>query len=507
MKSAKNLDDGVRLRDLFVDANSEVSFDVPDITVNDITANSGCVRQGGLFLACQGTHHHGLDFADEAVAARVAAIAWEPQACVQAPAVPASVAAFPVDGLDARVGDIADRFFGAPSAQITVTGITGTNGKTTTAWLASEALNRLVVKSAYMGTLGYGVVPQLEPSALTTPGCISVHRRLRELLDDGVSNAVMEVSSHGLDQGRIDGVRVKTAAFTNLSRDHLDYHGDFDTYKAAKAKLFSGVSLQTAVINVGDPFGVELANGLSGRVRTITVALNNQTRPSCEPELSASYIEVPASGLQIKFTGAFGTAEMNSVLWGQFNAENLLVAVGILLAHDYSLKQAVAALEVGSAPPGRMQVIKGAAHDPMVIVDFAHTPDALAKALETVRNYCDGKIVCVFGCGGERDQGKRGEMGAIANQLADHIIITSDNPRNEDPQAIIDAILHGIDVDASCEVVEDRANAISRAINMAVTGDAVLVAGKGSENYQLIAGRAETFSDQAVVTRALGMAS
>ena len=345
----------VSLRSLF--AGLAGSTEIPDVMVNDLTADSRRVRPGSLFLACGGSARHGLEFLDDAIAAEAAAIVWEPQEGLNSPALPATVAGFPVNDLDARVGDIADRFFGEPSAQITLTGITGTNGKTTTAWLASEALNRLAGKSAYMGTLGYGVIPQLESSALTTPGCISVHRRLRELLDAGVRNVVMEVSSHGLDQGRIDGARINTAAFTNLSRDHLDYHGDLDSYKAAKAKLFAGAELQTAVINTGDAFGAELAEGLDEGIHVITVALAEQLQNGKQADLCATHSQVAGGGLRIKFTGRFGMAEMTSTLWGRFNAENLLVAVGILLAHEYSLEQAVTALEAGSVPPGRMQVI------------------------------------------------------------------------------------------------------------------------------------------------------
>jgi UDP-N-acetylmuramoyl-L-alanyl-D-glutamate--2,6-diaminopimelate ligase len=505
MMSVQANESQVSLRSLFtgiVDA-----AEVPDIMVNDLTADSRSVQPGSLFLACHGSAHHGLEFVDAAITAEAAAIAWEPQDGLAAPAMPASVAGFPVDGLSARVGDIADRFFAEPSAHITLTGITGTNGKTTTAWLASEALNRLAGKSAYMGTLGYGVIPELESSALTTPGCISVHRRLRQLQDDGVSNVVMEVSSHGLDQGRIDGARINTAAFTNLSRDHLDYHGDFDSYKAAKAKLFAGAALQTAVINTGDAFGAELADNLGEGVQVITVALAEQLQNAKQADLCATYSQVAGGGLQIKFTGSFGTAEMTSALWGRFNAENLLVAVGILLAHEYSLEQAVTALEAGSVPPGRMQVIAGGADNPIVVVDFAHTPDALAQALQTLRGHCAGKVVCVFGCGGDRDHGKRAEMGAMAARYADHVVVTTDNPRHENPQTIIEAIVAGMADGGRHEVVVDRAEAIARAIHYASTGDAVLVAGKGSENYQLIAGRVEAFSDEDVASHALGVAS
>jgi UDP-N-acetylmuramoyl-L-alanyl-D-glutamate--2,6-diaminopimelate ligase len=493
----------VQLRDLFAGLTTAPA-ELPNIAVSDITTDSSRVGEGSLFLACQGLQHHGLEFVADAVVADATAIAWEPAQGVSAPAVPESVATFSVADLDQHVGVVADRFFGEPSEHISVIGITGTNGKTTTAWLASEALSQLAGKSAYMGTLGYGVVPDLVSSALTTPGCIAVHRRLHELQQAGVKNTVMEVSSHGLDQGRIDGVRVQTAAFTNLSRDHLDYHGDFAAYKAAKAKLFSAATLQTAVINTGDEFGAELARSLGDRVKVISVALAERVQPDAEPALSAVYSESVEQGLRIQFSGAFGAAEMNSALWGRFNVENLLVATGILLAHGYSLEQAVVALQNGSVPPGRMQVLKRAEDQPAVIVDFAHTPDALANVLETIRHYCAGKIVCVFGCGGERDQGKRGEMGAVASQLADSIIVTNDNPRNEDPQAIIDAIIAGIETDINYEVLPDRAAAIRQAITNAEATDVILIAGKGSENYQLIAGKAELFSDEETAAAVLG---
>jgi UDP-N-acetylmuramoyl-L-alanyl-D-glutamate--2,6-diaminopimelate ligase len=250
--------------------------DVPDLQVQDITASSDKVVPGALFLACRGGQHHGLEFVAEAVAAGAAVVAWEPEEGLAAPQLPQTVVGIPVENLGAQVGDIAARFFARPSAEMQLTGITGTNGKTTVAWLTSQALNRLGSSIAYMGTLGYGMVPELAPSALTTPGCILVHRRLRELLDQGASGAVLEVSSHGLDQGRVDGVQLDVAAFTNLSRDHLDYHGDLDAYKAAKARLFSVSSLESAVINVGDSFGAQLAGELDGDIRVITVALTGR---------------------------------------------------------------------------------------------------------------------------------------------------------------------------------------------------------------------------------------
>lgn len=489
---------------------ADITLDAPAVEVTGVTTDSRNVVPGGLFMACRGVGGHGLDYLQLALENGAQVVAWEPEAGMAAPQVSEAVLVFAVPGLGDHVGVIADRFFGAPSEVMQVTGITGTNGKTTTAWLASEALGRLGDATAYMGTLGYGFVPDLQPSALTTPGCVAVHRRLHGLAEQGARRIVMEVSSHALDQGRVDGVRITTAAFTNLSRDHLDYHGDLQSYKAAKAKLFDISSLQAAVINVTDDFGAELAAELRARdtddLQVIRVAIANDG-DGRDADLQVVWQPDPTGGLELKFTGAYGQAALRSPMWGGFNAENLLVAAGILIAQGYSLDEVVAAMDAGSVPPGRLEVIKGATDDPVVIVDFAHTPDALAQALETVRAHISGKLLCVFGCGGERDEGKRAQMGKIAAELADHVVVTSDNPRFEDPRAIIAAILAGVGDGASVEVEADRAAAIRMAVASAGAGDAVLVAGKGSENYQLIEDRKETFSDRDVAADALGVAA
>ena len=255
MTAAQAKLNGIELRVLI----RGLDMELPDVTVTDITAHSGKAVAGGLFLACAGQHHHGLEFIDQALAAQVAAVAWEPAPGVSEPVLPSAMVGIRVPGLRERIGEIADRFFAAPSAELSVTGITGTNGKTTTAFLLAAAMNRLNRSSAYMGTLGYGVGDDLQPSSLTTPGCIAVHRRLREVANAGAVEVVMEVSSHGLDQGRVDGVRFQTAALTNVTRDHLDYHRTLDAYRQTKARLFLDTDIKFAIINVGDEFGAELA--------------------------------------------------------------------------------------------------------------------------------------------------------------------------------------------------------------------------------------------------------
>jgi UDP-N-acetylmuramoyl-L-alanyl-D-glutamate--2,6-diaminopimelate ligase len=492
------------LRELFDGIVVDINLQLPDLAVTDITADSGRVSNGALFLACRGMQYHGLEFAAPAVAAGAAAIAWEPTESWSDPVLPDALVSFPVPDLSDSVGTVADKFFAQPSAQVMVTGVTGTNGKTTTAWLVSKALSHLGCEAGYMGTLGFGVGDELEASALTTPGVIAVHRRLRKLADAGAAAVVMEVSSHGLDQGRIDAVRVKTAAFTNLTRDHLDYHGDLSAYRDAKAKLFALPSIENAVINIGDPYGADLARGLRGRAQVMGVALIDCVAAGDEAALMVEVIESNADGLLLRFSGEYGTAEMHSSLWGRFNAENLLVAAGILLAHGYELQQVTSALAQSESPPGRMQVVRGSELQPLVVVDFAHTPDALAKAIEVLREHCSGTISVVFGCGGERDKGKRGEMGSVARQLADRVIVTDDNPRNEDPDAIVEDILAGIVEQAEVQVVRDRALAIATAVEAAGSGDAVLVTGKGSEDYQLVAGQSMPFSDVAQAAAVLG---
>jgi UDP-N-acetylmuramoyl-L-alanyl-D-glutamate--2,6-diaminopimelate ligase len=475
---------------------------VPEVDITDITDSSDRVVPGGLFLACRGGRHHGLDFAAQAVAAGAAAIAWEADTDRTPDDLHLDIPCLAVPELGAKAGLIADRFFASPSRALHVTGVTGTNGKTTTAWLASQALRKLGCPTGYMGTIGYGLGDALTPSALTTPGVISVHRRLREMADAGAAAVVMEVSSHALEQGRIDAVQIRTAAFTNLSRDHLDYHGDMRTYGETKARLFSLESLEHAVINTGDAFGAELARRCAGRIRVITAALDGAAS-AIRPTLTAEVLVADQNGLVLRFGGEYGAGEMQSPLWGRFNAENLLVAAGLLLAHDYALDAVLAALATCNPPPGRMQIVAKRANAPLVVVDFAHTPDALAKALAVVRQHCAGKVSVVFGCGGDRDKGKRGEMGSVAAQLADRIIVTDDNPRNEDPDAIAVAIVAGMPTGADVQVVHDRAVAIRTAIEAAGPDDVVLLAGKGSENYQLMGALTLPFADAEVAAAML----
>jgi UDP-N-acetylmuramoyl-L-alanyl-D-glutamate--2,6-diaminopimelate ligase len=489
--------------------------DVPErLEVSDITQDSRSVMPGAAFLACQGRTHHGLEFAHSAVAAGARAILWEPAPGVTPPPLDAAIVVCAVPNLSAQLGFIADRFFDAPSASLTLAGITGTNGKTTCAWLLAQALQFCGRRTAYIGTLGAGMPGALQALAHTTPDAVTLHRLLAGLRSSGFDSVAMEVSSHALDQNRCAGVRFHTAVFTNLTRDHLDYHGDMGAYGAAKARLSNWPTLTARVINVDDPFGLELARErLQARVARGAAAdrlfLTSQ-RPtewvaSGVDYVCASAVSASAAGLEIRIESSRGAAQLGSSLIGDFNVDNLLTVLAVLLAWEVPLASACSALARCSAPPGRMQA-EGGGGQPLALIDYAHTPDALAKALHAARAHCRGRLWCVFGCGGERDRGKRPEMGRIAATLADQIIVTDDNPRREDAREIVLPIMQGISAAggaARTRVIHDRAIAIRSALSEAAALDVVLVAGKGHEDYQIIGSQRRAFSDAALVAQVL----
>ncbi|WP_210399136.1 Mur ligase family protein [Steroidobacter denitrificans] len=506
-----------------------------------MTLDSRAVRPGSAFVALAGARTHGIRFAAQAAQAGARAILWEPSAAVTRPRLPAGTALIAVPDLAESLGDIADRFFDSPSADLRVAGITGTNGKTTTAHVLAQALAGLGESSAYAGTLGVGrMIPgpafageagggmgkarqmryDYTSTTHTTPDCITVHRRLAELRNAGTRFLGMEVSSHALDQHRVAGVRFDTAVFTNLTHDHLDYHGSLAAYGAAKARLFSWPGLKYAVINVDDEFGRSLSRRAlqaqlvfySRRDVNIPAALATNPDPrvavfaataaSQIRELHGDRVSAAPSGLVIDVDGSWGAHELRCGFIGDFNTENLLAVLGTLLAWGIPPAEAIAALGRCTAPPGRMEVL-GAAGQVKTIIDYAHTPAALEKALRAARGHCTGTLTCVFGCGGERDIGKRPLMARIAENLADAVIVTDDNPRGEDGDAIIADILKGFARPGQVVIERNRAAAIAGAIRGGKAGDMVLIAGKGHEDYQIIGARRYYFSDRAVACAAL----
>jgi len=466
-----------------------------------ITADSRRVEPGVAFAAYPGALQDGRAYIPDALARGAAGVLWEPQdfawqAAWQAPHVA-------VPGLRGAVGAVADFLYGSPSQDLWMVGVTGTNGKTSCAHWIAHALDANGRRAAILGTLGNGLVGALAPAAHTTPDACVLHEVLAQLRSAGAVAVAMEVSSHGLDQGRVNGVAFDVALFTNLSRDHLDYHGTMAAYGAAKARLFAWPGLAAAVVNVDDPFGRSLADDVRRRgVRTITYG-------SSAADIVSTGIAIGARGLVLSVATPWGRGHVETALIGAFNATNLLGVLGVLLASDVPFDAALAALRDLVPPAGRMQRL-GGDDAPLVVVDYAHTPDALEKALTALRPAVrpGRSLAVVFGCGGDRDKGKRPLMGRIAASLADRVVVTSDNPRSEAPQAIAQAIAEGIHAAGNrrYRVELDRAAAIRLALADAGPGDVVLIAGKGHEPYQEIAGRRLPFSDVAVARGALSPA-
>ena len=459
--------------------------------VSALTCDSRKTTQGMVFAAYPGETSDGRAYIAQAVANGADAVLWEADDYHWDPAL--NIPNVGIKGLKGRIGEIAAYVYGEPSRKMHMVGITGTNGKTSVAHWIAQAMTRLGQKTAILGTAGNGFPHALTPALNTTPDAIELHQRLANYLDQGATACAMEVSSHGLAQGRVNGTHFNIAVLTNLSRDHLDYHGEMDNYAAVKAQLFNWPELEWAVLNVDDAFGRQL-EGLTRPARVAGYGFNRGT-------VVANKLMLSQSGLHMEVRTDWGNAELEAPLLGRFNAANLLAVLTTLLVSGIPLNEASAALAHILPPPGRMQTLGGGAH-PLVIVDYAHTPDALEKVLATLREIAqDGRLICVFGCGGNRDAGKRPMMGRAACEGADEVWVTSDNPRTEEPQAIIDEVLQGMFGEHRIE--PDRARAIFEAIGTARCGDVVLIAGKGHEDYQELARERVPFSDVAVARKAL----
>jgi UDP-N-acetylmuramoyl-L-alanyl-D-glutamate--2,6-diaminopimelate ligase len=489
-----------------------VALSAEGVRIADLTLDSRDAVPGSLFLALRGRQAHGLSFAPQAAQRGASVVLWEPAEGVEPPVLPASVRVVAVPDLGERLGRICDRFFGSPSAQLRVFGITGTNGKTTCAHLLAQCLEMLGEPAGFIGTLGWGPIGALTAPTLTTPDVVGIHRRLAALRALGVRAVAMEVSSHALDQRRVAGVRFHAAAFTNLSRDHLDYHGTMEVYGEAKARLFAMPGVRHVVLHAGDAFArALLRRGTAAPLTAVWIgadrAENEDLAAHARHTLHAAGVDLDRHGIGMRVAGSFGDATLHAALIGRFNAENALVVLGCLLVSEIPIADAAAALGHCAPPPGRLEIIEPLTQGkPAAVIDYAHTPDALAKALGALRPHCRGDLWCVFGCGGDRDPGKRPLMGAVADRLADEIIITDDNPRSEDPAAITRAILGGI-TRREARVIHDRAAAIGAALGEARALDMVLIAGKGHEEYQVYGETRRPFSDRSEALRHLGAAA
>ena len=486
---------GLPLRDLV--AAAALPAATGDLVVHGLCLDSRRARPGDAFFALRGTRAHGIEFAPAAVARGAAVVLAEAPAAADA-AAGLGVPVVWIDGLGRQVGPIAARFHGDPSRAIRVSGVTGTNGKTSTVQLLAQALNRLGRRAATIGTLGAGLPETFRAGERTTPDAIALQGLFAEFRDAGASDVAMEVSSHALDQGRVDGTNFVLAIFTNLTRDHLDYHGTMDAYGAAKRRLFGFTGLRHAVVNRDDAFGRDLLASMPTGVDALAYGIDDAAA-----DVSAHAVETLVGGLRFRLRLPDGEGPVATRLLGRFNVSNLLAVAAALHALGFGFDAVATTLAVLEPVAGRMSRLGGDRGRPLVVVDYAHTPDALEQALVSVRAHCAGRLVCVFGCGGERDAGKRPQMATIAERLADTVIVTDDNPRGEDGDAIVADILAGF-ADASVVRVErDRARAIASAVGAAVAGDVVLVAGKGHEPYQEVAGVLHEFDDLRVARGAL----
>ena len=464
-----------------------------DRPIAALSLDSRTVVPGALFMALAGTSQDGRRFISDAVARGAAAVVTESLDDARLGTVP--VIACP--GLRHKVGVMADRFYGSPSRALSVIGVTGTNGKTTTSHLIAYAMN-MRSPCALIGTLGNGFPGALLPAEHTTPDAISLHRWLDRFRREGASAVSMEVSSHALDQGRVAGARFLGAVFTNLTRDHLDYHGDMGRYGEAKARLFTLPDLAFAVLNGDDAFSEVLKDRLPRGVRAWRYGGTGDVR--------IQDVRATARGLEIVLLAPEGPVTLKSPLIGHFNVYNLAAALTVLVASGWRARDAADALAVVTPIPGRMEPVPGRADQPFVVVDYAHTPDALEKALAGARAHAAGRVICVFGRGGDRDRGKRALMGACASRYSDLAIVTHDNPRHEDPERIIADILKGVPDEARAHLVVmgDRQAAIARALREGSAGDVVVIAGKGHEEYQQFGDRRVPYSDRLTARQLLG---
>jgi UDP-N-acetylmuramoyl-L-alanyl-D-glutamate--2,6-diaminopimelate ligase len=475
------------LRDLLPDVAG-----IPgDLRINGLVMDSRDVKPGHAFVAIAGFGAHGLRFVEQARAAGAVAILYEPPAPED---VSAPADAIAVPDLRARLGELADRFHGRITEAMTVVGVTGTNGKTSTVQLLAQAWTLRGTRCGTIGTLGAGLYGQVTPTGFTTPLVLKLHELLARMHEAGARAVAMEVSSHALDQGRVDGVHFDVSVFTNLTRDHLDYHGDMDAYGAAKSRLFAWPGLKAAAINLDDDYG----RGLYAQLPASVKAVGLSSRGAAGATLRADGLRLDSAGIAFDLVAASEAHAVRSPLLGRFNVDNLLAVAGALYALGDQPAQIAATLSRLQPIHGRMNRLGGDGAKPLVVIDYAHTPDALEQALQSLRAHAQARLVCVFGCGGERDRGKRPQMASIAETNADLVIVTDDNPRAEDGDRIVADILAGFANAAAVIVQRDRAAAIARAIGEAGPNDIVLIAGKGHEPYQEINGVQHPFDDTEV---------
>ena len=504
MNTAENLNSQASILDLIegIKELSDTEKSALQVVVSGVQMDSRLLQKGDLFIACFGRNHDARNYIDQAIKDGCSAVFAESDNNWQGIEFRENVPVIAIDHLSAHISEISARFYNQPSTKLSVIGITGTNGKTSCSQFIAQSLTELGFRCGVIGTLGYGICGELKETQLTTPDAVFTQMALAEMASQSIDPVVMEVSSVGLHQKRVRSVEFNSAIFTNLTRDHLDYHESMEVYGENKKKLFTMPGLAAAIINLDDPFAFSIINNISSDVEIITYSLKNKVAT-----VFADSIALTPSGFNASVVTPIGNANLSGKLIGYFNFSNVLAVIAALL--HYLARQKEISIEticetVSKLQPvdGRMEIIGGST-EITVVVDYAHTPDGLRSALIALKDHFAGEIWCVFGCGGNRDKGKRPLMGEIAETYANRLIITDDNPRNERGDEIVEHILSGITNPGAVTVVRDRAEAISFAIKNANASDVVLVAGKGHETYQDIAGVKNIFSDAKQVRLAL----
>ncbi|MBN6069380.1 UDP-N-acetylmuramoyl-L-alanyl-D-glutamate--2,6-diaminopimelate ligase [Aggregatibacter actinomycetemcomitans] len=467
-----------------------------DINLTEMTLDSRTAKAGCLFIAIKGHQTDGRQYIPQALQNGANAVIFEADSAQQHLQVhyEQGIPLIAFYRLSENLSRLADVFYQYPSKHLTLVGVTGTNGKTTTAQLLAQWTQLLGHTGAVMGTIGNGLVGQVKEAANTTGSAVEIQSSLADFVAKGADFAAIEVSSHGLVQHRVESVHFSAAVFTNLSRDHLDYHHTMENYAAAKKRLFTELDSRYQIIDADDPVG---AVWLAEMPHAVAVSAKADFLPQQANWLKAVDVRFNHKGATIQFESSWGNGELQSPLIGAFNVSNLLLVTATLLTLGYPLSGLINSVHKLTGVCGRMEILH-TPQKPTVIVDYAHTPDALEKALQAARLHCRGKLWCIFGCGGDRDSGKRPLMAKIAEQLADHVIATDDNPRTEEPKKIMADILNGFVHPQSVQVIHQRAQAIATAIKSAVENDVILIAGKGHEDYQIIGKTKYHFSDQEV---------
>lgn len=505
---------GVRLHELLaglVDADALEA--VAGVAVDGLSLDSRLAHANTLFIAVQGESAHGLVYAVQAVDNGATVVLWDRNGSgeltlrAMLAGIRDRAVVLHCDDLRMKTGEIAARFYDFPSRKLNLIGVTGTDGKTSVSHFLARCLDTEASPCGILGTLGNGLIHALRPTGLTTADAVRVQQGLAALVDAGAGSAVMEVSSHALVQGRVNAVAFDTAVFTNLAQDHLDYHVTMEAYAQAKRRLFDAAGLKSAVVNLDDGYGRELAKQYRHQLNVWGYSVEGDEaalQQYADFIVRAHDIEITPSGYKFSVSTPVGSAVVPIRLMGRFNVANVLAVIAVLLLNNRSLDAALQCVQALPPVHGRMEQIRAAGHKPTAIVDYAHTPQGLRAACLAAREHFSGEVWCVFGCGGDRDRAKRPQMAAVAEQLADHVIVTSDNPRHEPPQQIFNDIMAGFDDPSRVTLIADRREAIAHAINAATADAVILLAGKGHEAVQIVGDNCIEFDDCAVARELLG---